>query len=115
MNKEVKLFCNDYQNIENYDKMIKSNERWCCHHRLETNFSDGTPRPKNAQLSRDELKALNMYYNRPAEELIFLTNAEHTSLHFKGKSSPKSEVTKKHMSESAKKRPSNFKGKHFSD
>jgi hypothetical protein len=29
----------------------------------------------------DELKALGMYYDRPAEELIFLRTSEHISLH----------------------------------
>jgi hypothetical protein len=29
----------------------------------------------------EELKALDMYYNRPAEELIWLRNKEHSKLH----------------------------------
>ena len=41
---------------------------WDRHHRLETHNSDGERRLVN--LTVDELKALDMYYNRPAEELI---------------------------------------------
>lgn len=52
---------------------------------METHFSDGTPRPKDAQLSKEELIALDMYWCRPAEELIFLATKEHYCLHKKGK------------------------------
>lgn len=79
------LCCDDITKIENYDKAISSNERWDCHHRLETHFSDGTPRPVGAQLSTDELKALDMYYNRPTSELILLPYGDHTRLHLTGK------------------------------
>ena len=72
--------------IENYDEAINDNtQMWICHHRLETHFSDGTPRPKDAQLSASELKALSMYFNRPPEELIFLNHTEHRNVHQKGK------------------------------
>ena len=81
----VSQYCSDYQKIENYEKAIDDTSQvWDCHHRLETHFSDGTERPKDAQISMDELKALDMYYNRPANELIFLKPEEHTSLTFKG-------------------------------
>lgn len=80
-------FCRVPKLIENYDLAISdTTQTWVCHHRLETHFSDGTPRPKNAQLSREELIALGMYYNRPSEELIFLTEKEHQNAHHKGKS-----------------------------
>lgn len=81
------LICSIPKFIENYDEAVADTSQiWHCHHRLETHFSDGTPRPVNAQLSRDELIALGMYYNRPPKELIFLTAAEHRSIHTKGKS-----------------------------
>ena len=75
-------FCipEEWEQIENYQFAKKDNfDGWCIHHRLETHNSDGQRRLVN--LSREELKALDMYYNRPANELIFLTNSEHTSLH----------------------------------
>lgn len=87
--RNTKWYCSDYQKIENYEKAIDDTTKvWQCHHRLETHFSDGTERPKDAQISMDELKALDMYYNRPANELIFLKPEEHTSLTFKGKEGP---------------------------
>lgn len=75
-------FCKTPELIENY-KAAESESfiGWDCHHRLETHFSDGTERPKNAQLSAAELIALDMYYDRPPEELILLRHGEHSSLH----------------------------------
>ena len=56
-------FCKTPELIENFEKAAADNFiGWDCHHRLETHFSDGTERPKNAQLSAAELKALDMYY-----------------------------------------------------
>ena len=94
-----KQFCKDYEKIENYEK-AKANDfkGWECHHRLQTWTSDGESRL--VDISAAELKALGMYYNRPPEELIFLTVSEHKSLHSKGKHH--SEETKKKMSEAAK-------------
>lgn len=77
----IKEICKDFTKIENYDKAIADDALYVCHHRLETHFSDGTPRPKNAHISRDELQALDMYLSRPPEELIFLTLSEHSKLH----------------------------------
>lgn len=75
-------FCRKPEYIENYDKAIADTTQvWECHHRLETHFSDGTERPKNAQLSQAELVALDIYFDRPPEEFIFLTKVEHRKLH----------------------------------
>ena len=71
-------YCKDYQNIENYEKAKKDDfVGWHCHHRLETHNSDGERRL--VDISQKELMALNMYYNRPASELIFLTTREHNA------------------------------------
>ena len=68
----VKSFCcEDISLIENYDKGINSNEMWDCHHKLEIELNK----------SVKELKDLNLYLNRPANELIFLTRKEHVILH----------------------------------
>lgn len=110
----INKICEGYKSIENYKKAISDNTKtWVCHHRLETHFSDGTPRPNNAYISREELIALDMYYNRPSEELIFLTREEHNTLHkhptniktigSSGKHWTLSEETKKKQSESWKK------------
>lgn len=74
-------FSKDIENVEGYEEALKSNRKYVVHHRLETHFSDGTPRPKNAYLTSTELKALGMYYNRPAEELIIMSTSQHRQIH----------------------------------
>ena len=100
-----KRFCKEPEKIENYEK-AKANDfiGWCCHHRLETHNSDGERRLVN--ISAAELKALDMYYNRPASELIFMKGSEHKSLHAKGK--PHTEETRRKMAEAKK-------GKHHTE
>ena len=94
-----KRFCKEPENIENYEKAKADNfKNWCCHHRLETYTSDGERRP--VDITQKELIALGMYYNRPPEELIFLTRSEHQFLHHKGKK--RSEETRRRISEVAK-------------
>lgn len=110
----VIFFCKDYKMIENYEQAMKdTTQTWHCHHRLETHFSDGSERPRNAQLRSDELKALDMYYNRPPEELIFLKSIDHRKLH----STQHSKEARKKMSEAnkGKKRTTDIwnKGKHL--
>lgn len=110
--KQIKKYCKDYTKIENYEKAISDTENvWECHHRLETHNSNGERRL--IDLTREELYALNMYYNRPAEELIFLTVKEHQNLHHIGKKY--SEETKKKMSEHQKGSIPWNKGKKFSE
>ena len=97
-----KQYCKDYENIENYEKAKADNfKNWCCHHRLETYNSDGERRL--VDITAAELKALDMYYNRSADELIFLTKSEHVSLHKKGRCL--SEEHKKKLSEAKKGKP----------
>jgi hypothetical protein len=95
-------FCTKPELIENYDKaLVDTTKTWHCHHRLETHTSDGERRL--IELSRKELIALDMYYDRPAEELIFITKEEHTGLHFKGKNrEPLSEEHKRKISKAEK-------------
>ena len=60
-------------NVENYQAAYKDDfVGWDLHHRLE-----------EQGYTYKELKEQNLYYNRPASELIFLTHAEHTALHEK--------------------------------
>ena len=106
-----KYFCKEPEKIENYEKAKADNFKgWDCHHRLETHNSDGERRL--VDITRKELVALRMYYNRPASELIFLPTSEHISLHRKGKH--RSEETKKKLSE-AQKGNKNMLGKHHSE
>ena len=70
--KHVKMYCTDYTLIENYEEAIKDTSQiWHCHHHRE--IDEG--------LTRTELIKLKLYYHRPAEELIFLTESAHRSLH----------------------------------
>ena len=79
MKRNFERFCKEHEKIENYQKAKKDNFKgWHCHHRLETHNSDGERRLVDITVA--ELQALDMYYNRPAEELIFLRKGEHTSL-----------------------------------
>ena len=71
-----RCYCDDYWNIENYEQAINDNtQTWVCHHRLELH-PDGSIR-----FTLQSLKDLNLYYHRPAAELIFLTNKDHAKLH----------------------------------
>ena len=122
----IKYCKNDISQIENYDKAIADKSQvWHCHHRRETIYS------------RSGLIEIGEYYNRPAEELIFLTPADHHRLHNLGKhlsedtrqklsesnngeNNPRfgkhhSEETRKKMSESKKGKPSWINGKHHSE
>ena len=93
-----KRFCKEPEKIENYEKAKKDNfVGWECHHRLETHTPDGERR--DVDILAKELKALGMYYNRPANELIFLTTKEH---HAYGKGKKASEETKNKMREAKK-------------
>lgn len=86
-NKCMFAFCipEQIEQIENYELAKESNfNGWDIHHRLETHNSDGEKRLVNISVA--ELKALDMYYNRPAKELIFLTKSEHIKLHRKKQS-----------------------------
>lgn len=131
----VKKYCSDMENIENYEIAASSEDLWDCHHRLETHNSDGERR--TVDLSKKELIALDMYLNRPASELIFIPHIEHIRLHnngnqyFKGKTpwnkdkkcGPRSEETKRKIAETEKgktiskdtkrKMSESHKGKHW--
>lgn len=96
-----KYCCEDITEIEGYDEMIVSDDKWCTHHRRETDEW------KSMQQLIDE----GLYWNRPASELLFMTESEHTRLH----SSNIKPETRRKMSESRSgEKNCNF-GKHFSE
>lgn len=80
----ARKYCNeDFSKIENYNLAIAdTSETWDIHHRLETHTSYGEKRL--IPITQKELKALGVYFDRPAEELIFMRQAEHKYLHQKG-------------------------------
>lgn len=108
----VKSFCcEDISLIENYDKAINSNEMWDCHHKLEIELNK----------SVKELKDLNLYLNRPANELIFLTRKEHVILHMtserinKLKETLKNPSIRQFRSNRMKGENNSFYGKHHTE
>ena len=93
MRYNFKRYCKNYQDIENFEKAkVDDFVGWHCHHRLETHTPDGKRR--DVDIGYKELKALGIYYNRPASELIFLTTREHNAFK-KGKK--RSEETRRKM------------------
>ena len=70
--------------IENYYIALSENfNGWEIHHRLETHYKSGKAR--KVHITRVMLIKLNKYFNRPADELIFLRVKEHRELHRKSK------------------------------
>ena len=78
-NKKTYLsFCksDEYELIENYELAKTDNFKdWDCHHRLELHPDC------SLRFTRKSLQDLDLYYNRPANELIFLTHSEHARIH----------------------------------
>lgn len=76
-----KPFCvEENEKIENYDLAAKDNFKgWDLHHRLGTHTADGNKR--DVFISKKELIAMNLYYYRPAKELIYLKHSDHIRLH----------------------------------
>lgn len=97
----MKIFCTNFEKVENFEKAAADNfDGWECHHRLETHTSDGELR--DVFLSRAELIALDMYYNRPPEELVFMLRSDHARLHHKGKPHTKSKEWQDKITEARK-------------
>ena len=98
--KNLEKYCKDYQNIQNYEDAVKSPLKYDLHHRREISENK----------SRKDLIAENLYYNRPATELIFLERGEHQRLHNRGDKNP---LFGQHRSaETRQKIAEGMKGKH---
>ena len=75
--------CEDIKLIEGYDRVV---EGWPkkvyfeIHHRFETRDAEG--KPLDTLVSSKLLKAKGLYFQRPASELIFLTEKEHYDEHW---------------------------------
>lgn len=94
--KKLPNYSYEIEKVENYKKAINdTTQTWILHHRFEIEYN----------LSAQDLKNLDLYYNRPANELIFLTKLEHYKLHFSRK---QTEEHRKRISEAKK-------GKRFSE
>ena len=116
--KRYKCICkDDISLVENYYLALADNFKcWVLHHRLETKCPIFKP-------TRQQLIDNELYYGRPANELIFMKIEDHLSLHHKGK--PLSEEHKRSLSEARKgqlnseearrKMSKSHKGKHLSE
>ena len=126
-----KYCCEPLELVENYAAAKADNfAGWCIHHRREI-------QPDGTRVSAKELIDQGLYFGRPASELIFIRNGEHTTLHHKykvisaethqklseaakGENNPffgkhHSEETRRKISESCKGKPGWLKGKHQSE
>ena len=90
--KQAKKFCKeDISKIENYEQAVNDTTQvWDLHHRTAIWWN----------CTAQELIDNECYYNRKACELIFLTHAEHSRLHNKGKTF--TEETRRKISEANK-------------
>lgn len=67
--KKYHCYCRHPELIENYDKAVADTTQvWEVHHRREEFYS------------QKELKERGEYFDRPPEDLIFLTKAEHNKI-----------------------------------
>lgn len=74
----AKRYCKDNPElIDNYHEAKYSRTLYVLHHRLELTINN------EQALSMLDLQRLNMYYNRPYYELIFLPASVHLTLHNK--------------------------------
>lgn len=81
--KRVSMYCcGDFSEIENYEAAVKDTTQvWHCHHRNEIQG--------DKRYSRIDLMNMRLYWGRPPQEFIFLTEREHKRLHNKGKTVPR--------------------------
>lgn len=70
--KYAQSYCSeDISNIENYEIAVSSEQKYEIHHKLECEL----------KMSKKQLISNGLYYNRPSNELIFVTRKEHMKLH----------------------------------
>ena len=107
-----KSYCSEsLDKIEHYEEALADNfVGWCMHHRLEIQ--------QDKRVSMQELKDKDLYYDRPANELVFMRWPEHNRLHLIGNTYTKgkqlSEETRLKMSAAHKGENNPLFGKHHS-
>ena len=75
-NKVKRYCCEDISLIENYNQAIADKEKtWEIHHRRECDSEGRT------LFTKKQLIEMNLYYKRPAPELIFVTRSMHSKIH----------------------------------
>ena len=75
--RSAKIYCSeDISLIENYQEAIADKEKmWDIHHRRECDENGKT------LFTYKQLIEMNLYFKRPAEELIFVTRSMHWKIH----------------------------------
>ena len=103
-----KSYCSEpLDKIEHYEEALADNfVGWCMHDRREIQ-QGGT------RVSRQELKDKDLYFHRPASELVFMRREDHISLHHKGKVI--SAETRRKLSEALSGENNPLFGKHLSE
>ena len=93
--KSLRAFCSgDYSKIENFrEAALDPTTTWDIHHRRET----------DELKSMNQLKAEGLYFNRPPEELIFLTPVAHHNLHVQASNFKKPMLGRHHSEETRRK------------
>lgn len=73
--KKAKKYCSEWiMLIENYERAVNDKTRmWHCHHKAQI--------CKCGVYSARDLIKFGLYWNRPANELIFLPPGDHNSIH----------------------------------
>ena len=77
--KTVKKYCSeDISKIENYEQAVNDKtQTWDCHHRAEI--------LPCGRFKQSDLIKFNLYWHRPANELVFMTEDDHLSMHSVGR------------------------------
>ena len=116
---KAKRYCKEeISKIENYEQAVNDTTQvWDLHHRDEVQV---LPSGITVIRSRQELKENDRYYNCPANELIFLTHAEHAHVHNCGElnsmyGKTHTEEARRKISEANKGRSAWNKGKTMSE
>ena len=93
----IRKICKEIEKVENFELAYKDNfKNWILHHRLELSLD-------NEEVHTPEtLKRLDMYYDRPYFELIFMKRNEHIALHNSGRKGKFTEERRKKISDSVK-------------
>lgn len=93
--KAKRYCCEDLSLVENYSQAVADRtQTWQCHHRAEV--------LPCGRFSRSDLEKFGLLWNRPAAELVFLTESEHKSIHKNHLGRAHSEETKRKISEAKK-------------
>ena len=83
LNHWKKYCCEPLELVENYQQALAENFKgWCMHHRREI-------QPDGTRMSVQELIDQNLYFHRPASELVFMRREEHSFLHSTGNTNTK--------------------------